>query len=596
LSEQTLRSMRRDILEMRSAGALAYVRAEVDSVEEALTGLPDWRPARALLAEARWVRDRISSLSEAWGSKLLVAIVGPSGAGKSTLLNALAGAELSPVGLTRPTTRKVVLYVEHRVDAEPVLARLGAEHVEVCLASRSQALRNLILADTPDTNTMAENRALLSRLLEGADLILTVFPAHNPRLLDNIRFLAPHVRDLPADSVIPVLNKVDRVPPESMKETLADLHRMLEEEWRLSSARIYAISARSSAPGGDYIPDEEPLQDLNEFDVLRAMIFATLDHAQQVVDRRLSHAEHLVGLLKEDAERALSEQQSARRAADARLEEIEEGTRHVLEEAVAERAKGQSLELHVAVYASLAQRWWGPIGWLVGVWALVLRAIAFVGRTGHARSSISQGPSGGSESRPPRLTEDDVLGLIRSIEHRYAEAWPPVADLLVKAGFESRVRDALEDDGALDNLATEVRRQAAGAYDGRLSVLARRLSAWPVQALLNAPIMGIVVWIAVETFRAFFGRDYLPLEYFRHAGIVVLVVWLVSFVLLQVIVSLCLRGPFRRGVARALAATLATMPRHSLREQIARLEALQQLLADSRPPDAGVAGWSSSRS
>ena len=87
-----------DSLALHSAGALAEVVAELDTLQARLAGAPDWRPAVRLQAELTWAREQIERLAAAWGSKLVVALVGPSGAGKSTLLNALAGREVSQIG------------------------------------------------------------------------------------------------------------------------------------------------------------------------------------------------------------------------------------------------------------------------------------------------------------------------------------------------------------------------------------------------------------------------------------------------------------------------------------------------------------------
>ena len=72
----------RDALTMRGAAALAYAEAALDALEGTLAGAPDWRPGRALRAEVAWCRERLGELTEAWGSKLVVAIVGPSGGGQ----------------------------------------------------------------------------------------------------------------------------------------------------------------------------------------------------------------------------------------------------------------------------------------------------------------------------------------------------------------------------------------------------------------------------------------------------------------------------------------------------------------------------------
>jgi hypothetical protein len=190
---------------------LARLDSELDGLEQLLGRLPLWEPARELQAEVDWVRGQLERLAEAWERRLVVAIVGPSGAGKSTLLNALAGRALSSVGLERPTTRQVVAFVSSDDDARWLERTLGEEHVRVTVARDAPGLEHLILLDTPDTNTVSENQALLERTLEHVDLVLAVFDAGNPQLLDNLAFLAPTMRRLPPDAIVPLLNRVDRV-------------------------------------------------------------------------------------------------------------------------------------------------------------------------------------------------------------------------------------------------------------------------------------------------------------------------------------------------------------------------------------------------
>ena len=49
-----------DALALRSVGALAYVTAELDALQIQLEALPQWRPARPLLAELAWARRKLS--------------------------------------------------------------------------------------------------------------------------------------------------------------------------------------------------------------------------------------------------------------------------------------------------------------------------------------------------------------------------------------------------------------------------------------------------------------------------------------------------------------------------------------------------------
>jgi energy-coupling factor transporter ATP-binding protein EcfA2 len=562
----------RDALTMRGAAALAYAEAALDALEGTLAGAPDWRPGRALRAEVAWCRERLGELTEAWGSKLVVAIVGPSGAGKSTLLNALAGRELSPTGRTRPTTREVVVYAAAEADAAGLVAQCGAERVRVATDGRAAALEYLILVDTPDTNTLPENQALLRCALERADLLLAVLPAHNPRMHDNITFLRPYVQQLPADAVVPVLNMVDRVPEAELANSVApDARRAVAQEWGLDGARVYLVAARAVAPGGEPYPaDERPLHGVNEFAALRDFVFAALNRAEQVVDRRLARVERLLDLLHEHGRATLAARRQALAAAAERLRDLGQQGEDLLAEAAAVRQPG-GVDVHAALYGLLAGRWWGPVGWLVAAWALVLRVAAFLGRP--SRWFRPAEPS-------PGATEGPAATWAPALEGLYARGWPPVADLLVRGGFDPTVRQAdAWGQWVRERARVEVERWSE-ALTAHLDALAQRLSAWPLQVVLNAPSLGLIGWIAYDVLARFWQGRYLPADYFRHAGIAVLLTWALSFLVFQVIVAVALRAPLRRGVVPALAgpAPAALGP---LEGQLQALAALEQTTGEA---------------
>jgi len=246
-----------------------------------------------------------------------------------------------------------------------------------------------VLVDTPDTNTLPENQRLLGLLLERVDVLLTVFPAHNPKLHDNLSFLQPTVRQLPPEAVWPVLNMVDRIPRQELERVIApDFRRALAGAWGLEPERVYLISARASAPGAAWLPDEQPLHGVNEFTALRSALFRSLNKASQVVDRRLAQAEHLIAVLRAEVAERLDAAEPDRRAADEGLTALQTRAREVLGQATRSQVqRGSSVDLHAALYALLGVRWWGPVGWLVTLWSLLLRASNWVRRLARPKSS-----------------------------------------------------------------------------------------------------------------------------------------------------------------------------------------------------------------
>jgi energy-coupling factor transporter ATP-binding protein EcfA2 len=106
---------------------------------------------------------------------LLVVIGGPTGAGKSTLLNSLVGANVSPAGVLRPTTRTPVL-LHNPADAAGLPDQALTPGLrQVHLVARAEVPRGLAILDSPDLDSwLTSNRELAAELLGIADLWLFV--------------------------------------------------------------------------------------------------------------------------------------------------------------------------------------------------------------------------------------------------------------------------------------------------------------------------------------------------------------------------------------------------------------------------------------
>lgn len=127
------------------------------------------------------------------GAPVLVVVGGSTGAGKSTVVNSLVGAEVSPSGVLRPTTRWPVL-VHHPLDVRwfssdrvlPSLSRadsageqgLGGARPGLRLVASEAVPVGLALLDAPDVDSVEEgNRVLAAQLLGAADVWLFVTTA-----------------------------------------------------------------------------------------------------------------------------------------------------------------------------------------------------------------------------------------------------------------------------------------------------------------------------------------------------------------------------------------------------------------------------------
>ena len=144
----------KQISSVKALGQVESIKDEIERIELALESVPLWRPASALKKQCGEVSRMIDDLRERFEKKLVVTLVGPSGSGKSTLLNALAGTDdLSEAGTRRPTTRHLVVLSAAREDAEQLRREIGGENVDVQTERVPASIENIMLVDTPDTDS-----------------------------------------------------------------------------------------------------------------------------------------------------------------------------------------------------------------------------------------------------------------------------------------------------------------------------------------------------------------------------------------------------------------------------------------------------------
>jgi hypothetical protein len=195
-------------------------------------------------AEARRVRDELVAQIDDYllprlksmDAPLLIVVGGSTGAGKSTLVNSLVGAQVSPAGVLRPTTRSPVL-VCHPGDVRwfeddrilPGMSRTtgrsaGPGGLE--LTPTPGLPPGVALLDSPDIDSVVEtNRTLARQLLAAADAWLFVTTA--ARYADAVPWeLLQAARDRgTALSLV-----LDRVPDEGADEVAGHLRAMMREQ------------------------------------------------------------------------------------------------------------------------------------------------------------------------------------------------------------------------------------------------------------------------------------------------------------------------------------------------------------------------------
>ena len=161
---------------------------------------------------------------------LLVLLIGPTGAGKSSLMNALAGFAASAAGVTRPTTREVVVLARPEAHDSLVgeglpLSTLAAGRLR--LVERDDAPEGIALIDSPDVDSIEHaNRELTDRLAEAADLGIFVTTA--TRYADRVPW---EVLARARDRGLPLVVVVNRMPADAADQAavLEDITRLLAD-------------------------------------------------------------------------------------------------------------------------------------------------------------------------------------------------------------------------------------------------------------------------------------------------------------------------------------------------------------------------------
>jgi GTP-binding protein EngB required for normal cell division len=200
-----------------------------------------------LLTEAEALLRRSGERMRMSASHTVVALAGGTGSGKSTLFNALAGANFSPAGVTRPTTKHSHACVWGMEGAAPLLDWLGVQRRHrygraSALDEGEASLTGMLLLDLPDHDSVVTgSAALVDRLVKQADMLVWVLdPLKYADASVHRRYLVPLAGHAAVTTV--VLNQVDTLSPDQAADCESDLRRLLDAEG-LTETQVVVTSA-----------------------------------------------------------------------------------------------------------------------------------------------------------------------------------------------------------------------------------------------------------------------------------------------------------------------------------------------------------------
>jgi GTP-binding protein EngB required for normal cell division len=218
--------------------ALATRLEALDDVVELGRGRLD----RELVDEAARVAGKAGARLRLGAAHTVVALAGATGSGKSSLVNALAGAEVSQVGVRRPTTSAATAVVWGAERAGELLDWLQVPRRHTAGEHSPYAGDGLVLLDLPDFDSVrVEHRLEVDRLVELVDLLVWVLdPQKYADAAVHDRYLRPLAGH--GDVTLVVLNQADRLDPAARDACLADLRRLLAADG-LPDVPVLAVSA-----------------------------------------------------------------------------------------------------------------------------------------------------------------------------------------------------------------------------------------------------------------------------------------------------------------------------------------------------------------
>jgi GTP-binding protein EngB required for normal cell division len=204
-----------------------------------------------LLENAELLLDRAGERLRLSAGHTVVALAGGTGSGKSSLFNRLAGADLSPVGVTRPVTRYPHACAWGAEGSGPLLEWLGVPRRfrytrGSALDGGESSLNGLVLLDLPDHDSVATGpSSQVDKLVGMADVVVWVLdPQKYADGAVHRKYLVPLAGH--SEVIAIVLNQSDLLSAAETEDCVGDLRRLLDSEG-LHDVQVLVTSAKTGA-------------------------------------------------------------------------------------------------------------------------------------------------------------------------------------------------------------------------------------------------------------------------------------------------------------------------------------------------------------
>jgi energy-coupling factor transporter ATP-binding protein EcfA2 len=217
---------------------------------------------------------------------MTVVVAGPTGSGKSTVVNSLAGADVSPTGALRPTTKRpVVLASSRRVADYQIVGGVPCDtySLEVPITE------NMVLVDTPDIDsTSTRHRAMAEVIIDNADVV--VFVTSALRYADDVPWQILRRARSRGAPVIHVLNRVQSASAGSVVDFRSrlsvagmddDLVTISEHHLPEGARRVPSVAVR---PLHDRLAALTDNREVFATEVFRRVLSATLAQIIELTD------------------------------------------------------------------------------------------------------------------------------------------------------------------------------------------------------------------------------------------------------------------------------------------------------------------------